>query len=57
MKFIRQEPALVMGVLQSSVALLLAFGVKLTLNQTGAIMAVLASLMSLVTRSMVTPIK
>jgi hypothetical protein len=52
----KREPALVIGVLQAVVALAVAFGFGLSAEQTGAILAVSAALLALVTRSQVTPV-
>jgi hypothetical protein len=49
------EPALVLGAVQSVLALLLAFGVDLTTEQVGAILAVSAAVLSLLVRRKVTP--
>lgn len=50
-----REPVLFYGVAQSVLALVLAFGVDLSTEQTGAILAVTSALLALVTRSQVTP--
>jgi hypothetical protein len=50
-----REPALVLGLVQTVLALLLAFGVDLTTEQVGAVLAVSAALLSLVVRRKVTP--
>lgn len=55
MNRIRTEPAVVAGVVQAVLALLLAFGVPLTQEQMGAILAVTAAVLALVVRSQVTP--
>jgi hypothetical protein len=52
---IRREPALVAGFLQALLALLLAFGVPLTTEQTGAILALSAAVLAFVVRRKVTP--
>ena len=51
-----REPALILGVVQTVLALLLAFGVDLTVEQTGAILAVSAAVLAVVTRTKVTPV-
>jgi len=52
---IRREPALVSGLVTAVLALVVAFGVDLSQEQTGAILAVVAAVMALVTRAQVTP--
>ncbi|MFD7157968.1 hypothetical protein ACFV9C_25425 [Kribbella sp. NPDC059898] len=51
----KREPALVLGVVQAIVALAVSFGFGLSAEQTGAILAVSAAVLALVTRSQVTP--
>lgn len=51
----KREPALFYGLVNTNLALVLAFGVDLTTEQTGAILAVTSALLALVTRSQVTP--
>lgn len=52
---IKNEPAVIAGVVQAVLGLLLAFGVDLTTEQNVAIMAVTAALLALLVRSQVTP--
>lgn len=52
---LRGEPALVLGLVQSVIALVAAFGLELSAEQTGAILAVTAAVLSIVTRQLVTP--
>ena len=52
---IRSEPALVAGVAQAVLGLLLAFGVDLTQEQIGSVLAVTAAVLALVVRAKVTP--
>lgn len=54
--YIKSEPAALMGLLGTIIALVTAFGLELTGKQVGAIMAVAAALLSIVTRQMVTPV-
>lgn len=54
---IKSEPALVMGLVQALVVLLVSFGLQLTTAQTAAILAFTAAVLSIVTRKMVTPAK
>lgn len=53
---IRNEPALAAGVLQAVLALAVTFGLDLTVEQTGAIVAVAAAVLALVVRSKVSPV-
>lgn len=52
-----REPALTLAVVQALLALVLAFGVDLTVEQTGAILAVTAAALGYATRQQVTPVK
>lgn len=52
---IRREPALALGLVSATIALLLSFGLHLTDEQVGAIMAVVVAVLSVVTRQAVTP--
>lgn len=52
---IRREPALVTGLVSALIALGVAFGLDLSGEQTGAIMAVTAAILAVVTRQSVTP--
>lgn len=52
---IKNEPALALGLVQTVLGLVLAFGLDLSNEQVGAIMAVTAAVLALVTRSQVTP--
>lgn len=56
MKLWGREPALVLGAVQAVLALLIAFGLKLSVEQTGAILAATAAILAVVTRSQVTPV-
>ncbi len=51
-----REPALYLGVLQAVLALVVSFGLELSAEQTGTILALSAAVLSLVTRSKVTPV-
>lgn len=53
---IRTEPALVAGLVQAVLALLIAFGLDLTADQVATILAVTAAILALVVRSQVTPV-
>lgn len=53
--FLGREPALAMGLVQTLLALLLAFGLDLTGEQVGAVTAASAAVLSFVVRSKVTP--
>ena len=50
-----REPVMFMAVVQALLALLIAFGLNLTGDQVGAIMAFSAALLALVVRQNVTP--
>lgn len=50
-----REPVMFMAVVQSGLALLIAFGLNLTGDQVGAIMAFSAAILGLVVRQNVTP--
>ena len=52
---IRTEPVLVTGFLQTVLGLLLAFGVNLSPEQTGAVLAVTAAALAFIARKQVTP--
>lgn len=51
----KREPALILGFVQTVLALVLAFGVELDTEQVGAILAVTAAVLAVVTRQQVTP--
>lgn len=53
---IRREPVLVSGLVQALLAAAVAFGVDLTDEQVGALLAVTAAVLALVTRSQVSPV-
>ena len=50
-----REPALILGAVQAIAALVVAFGVDLTAEQVGLILAASAAVLSVVVRSKVTP--
>ena len=52
---IKREPALVAGVVQALLAVLVAFGVPLSDVQVGAILALSAAVLAIVVRQRVTP--
>lgn len=52
---VRREPAVVAGLVQAVLALLLSFGVDLTTEQTAAIMGLSAAVLAFVVRRRVTP--
>lgn len=52
-----REPAMVMAVVQCAIALAISFGLHLSTEQTGAVVAFTAALLGLITRSRVTPTK
>lgn len=49
------EPVLVLGAVQAILALAVAFGLDLSAEQVGAIVAASAAVLSVVTRTQVTP--
>lgn len=53
---IRNEPVLIQSLVQAILGLFLAFGVDLSNEQVGSIMAVVAVLLAIVTRMFVTPV-
>ena len=55
LEHIKAEPALVAGAVQAVLALIVAFGVPLSDEQVGAILAVSAAVLALVVRQKVTP--
>jgi len=55
MKILNREPAMFVAVIQAILALVIAFGLDLTPEQVGAIMAVAAGVLGLVTRANVSP--
>ena len=52
---IRREPALVTGLVGALIALGVSFGLELSGEQTGAIMALVSAILAVVTRQQVTP--
>ena len=53
---IRREPALVTGLVGAVIALGVSFGLELSGEQTGAIMALVSAILAVVTRQQVTPV-
>ena len=50
-----REPAIVLALVQAVIALVVAFGLQLEPDQIGAILAVTAVVLGLITRSQVSP--
>lgn len=50
-----REPALILGVVQAVLAVAISFGVDLTPQQVGMILAATAAVLALITRQRVTP--
>jgi diacylglycerol kinase len=50
-----REPAMVVAAVQAVIVLAVSFGLQLTADQIGAILAVTAILLGLITRTQVTP--
>lgn len=55
MDIIRNEPVLIQGLIQAVLGLLLAFGISVTDEQIGAIMAATAVVLAILARMFVTP--
>jgi hypothetical protein len=55
MSVLRDEPALVLGLVQAAIALAVGFGLDLTAEQVASLVAFTAAALSVVTRSQVTP--
>ena len=55
MNILKNEPALLSGLIQAILGLLLAFGVSLSDEQVGSIMAVTAVILAIAVRMFVTP--
>ena len=53
---IRREPALISGAVAALIALLTAFGLDLTAEQVGAVLAVVTAVLAFVVRSKVLPL-
>lgn len=54
-KIFSREPSLISGAVAAVIALVVAFGVDLSADKVGAIMAVVAAVLALLVRSSVTP--
>jgi len=52
-----REPAMVLALVQTALVLGVSFGLRLTPEQTGAILALTAVVLGLLTRSQVSPVK
>ena len=57
MKLWNREPALIYATIQALLGLTLAFGLDLSNEQTGSILALTAAVLGLATRSRVTPVE
>lgn len=55
MKLLKLEPAVIAGLVSAVLALFIAFGVDLSQEQVGTIMAVVSAVLALVVRQAVTP--
>lgn len=55
MEIIKNEPVLIQGLVQAVLGLFLAFGVSLSNEQVGSIMAVVAVILAILARMFVTP--
>ena len=56
MKLFTKNPAFFLGVVQAALALGISFGLNLTSQQVGAILAFTAAVLSLCTHQLVTPV-
>ena len=52
-----REPAMVLAFVQAVIVCAVSFGLRLTPEQTGAILTLTAVLLGLITRSQVTPVR
>ena len=52
-----REPAMILALIQTALVLGVSFGLRLTPEQTGAILALTAVVLGLLTRSQVSPVK
>ena len=55
MNVIKNEPVLIQSLVQAVLGLFLAFGINLSNEQTGSIMAVVAVILAIIARMFVTP--
>ena len=53
---LQREPALIIGAIQAVLALVIAFGLDLSPEQVGAILAASSAVLALVTRANVSPV-
>ena len=53
----KSEPAIIMSVLQAALALAVSFGLQLTAEQVGGILALSAAIFGLILRARVSPVK
>lgn len=51
-----REPAFIIGLIEAVIALVTAFGLDLSVEQVGGIMAVTTAVLSILTRQLVTPL-
>lgn len=51
-----REPAMILAVVQAALALVAVFGLRLSAEQIGAVLALTAAVLGLLTRSQVTPV-
>lgn len=51
-----REPAVILSLVQAAIVLAVSFGLRLTPEQTGAILALTAVALGLITRTKVTPV-
>ena len=51
-----REPAMILGLIQAALALAMGFGLSLTTEQMGAVLAFTAAVLAVITRQQVTPV-
>ena len=51
-----REPAMILAVVQAALAFFVVFGLRLSAEQIGAVLALTAAVLGLLTRSQVTPV-
>ena len=56
MNLLKTEPVALQGMLQTTLALLVTFGLKLSAEQVGALLALTAAVLAVVTRTQVSPV-
>ncbi len=57
MNLLKSEPAAIAGAIEAVLALVIVFGIKLSVDQVGAIMAVVTAVLAVLVRQSVAPTK